>query len=208
MSLLLAAGSSGPNKTQSLAFTLDGVAVSLNGVLQHSQGLAFTLDSVSAAVSGTLQHGQSLTAQLDGVTVAAAQVARRAQSLTATLADITAAAAQAVRHDEAMAFTLAGVVVSVAQSVASLVTKVTGVSCMYVPGIVPADINALPGFIGEELNKIRNALDILAAGHIDKTYVAPSKPRDGDFRLADGTSWNPGSGAGFYGYNGGTWSKW
>ena len=208
MSLLLAAGSGGTNKTQSLAFTLDGVAVGVNEVLQHGQTAAFTLDSVLVSVNGTLQHGQALTAQLDGVTVTAAQVARRAQALAVTLDSVTVAAAQVNRHNETIAFTLAGVVVSVAQSVASLVTKITGVSYMYVPGIVPADISALPGFIGEELNKIRNALDILAAGHIDKTYVAPSKPRDGDFRLADGTSWNPGSGAGFYGYNGGTWSKW
>lgn len=208
MSLLLAAGSGGTNKTQSVAFTLGGVAVSVNEVLQHGQIAAFTLDSVLVGVNGTLQHGQALTAQLDGVTVTAAQVARRAQALAVTLADITAAASQVSKHNETLAFALADVVASVAQSVASIVTKITGVSYMYVPGIVPADISALPGFIGEELNKIRNALDILAAGHIDKTYVAPSKPRDGDFRLADGTSWNPGSGAGFYGYNGGAWSKW
>ena len=208
MSLLLAAGSGGANKTQSLAFTLDGVAVGVNEVLQHGQTAAFTLDSVLVSVNGTLQHGQALTAQLDGVTVTAAQVARRAQALAVTLDSVTVAAAQVNRHNETIAFALADVVVSVSQSVAALVTKVKGISYMYVPGIVPADINALPGFIGEELNKIRNALDILAAGHIDKTYVAPSKPRDGDFRLADGTSWNPGSGAGFYGYNGGTWSKW
>ena len=35
--------------------------------------------------------------------------------------------------------------------------------------------------------------------------VAPKKPRDGVVVMADGTSWNPGSGAGFYGYRAGSW---
>jgi hypothetical protein len=37
--------------------------------------------------------------------------------------------------------------------------------------------------------------------------VAPDKPRDGMVVLADGTNWNPGSGAGFYGRSGGAWVK-
>lgn len=35
--------------------------------------------------------------------------------------------------------------------------------------------------------------------------VAPTKPRSGMVVLADGTNWNPGSGAGYYGYRGGAW---
>lgn len=36
---------------------------------------------------------------------------------------------------------------------------------------------------------------------------APSSPQNGDIAYANGSSWNPGSGAGFYGYEGGTWVK-
>jgi len=38
-------------------------------------------------------------------------------------------------------------------------------------------------------------------------HVAPSKPQEGMVILADGTDWNPGSGAGFYGYYGSSWVK-
>lgn len=59
-----------------------------------------------------------------------------------------------------------------------------------------------------EFQRIAQALqeqnEVLRLG---TTYVAPSKPRSGDIRLADGTQWNPGSGAGFYGYYGSAWVK-
>ena len=38
---------------------------------------------------------------------------------------------------------------------------------------------------------------------VQELHVAPERPRDGMVVLADGTDWNPGSGAGFYGYDGG-----
>ena len=37
--------------------------------------------------------------------------------------------------------------------------------------------------------------------------MAPTKPRTGMIALADGTNWNPGSGAGVYAYYGGAWNK-
>lgn len=60
-------------------------------------------------------------------------------------------------------------------------------------------------FLYEELQRIQAAINALAAGHIDKVYSAPAKPRDGDIRYADGTSFNPGSGQGVYYYNGSIW---
>lgn len=84
---------------------------------------------------------------------------------------------------------------------------VTRNSVFYVPEPTPADAQELPAYIARELEKIRIAVDMLALGHLDKTHVAPAKPREGDIRLADGTDWNPGSGAGFYGYYGGSWVK-
>jgi hypothetical protein len=41
---------------------------------------------------------------------------------------------------------------------------------------------------------------------LDKTHVAPSRPQDGEVRYADGSDWNPGSGAGLYRYDGSTWN--
>lgn len=38
------------------------------------------------------------------------------------------------------------------------------------------------------------------------SYAAPGKPQDGMIVKADGTHWNPGSGAGYYGYTSGSWS--
>lgn len=84
---------------------------------------------------------------------------------------------------------------------------VTRNSVFYVPEPTPADAQELPAYVARELEKIRIAVDMLALGHLDKTHVAPAKPREGDIRLADGTDWNPGSGAGFYGYYGGAWAK-
>jgi hypothetical protein len=61
-------------------------------------------------------------------------------------------------------------------------------------------------YVGEEFRKIALAIQLVALGHLDKTFTVPSKPRDGDIRYADGTQWNPGSGQGIYYYNGSAWS--
>ena len=37
-------------------------------------------------------------------------------------------------------------------------------------------------------------------------HVEPARPQEGLIVRADGTDWDPGSGAGFYGYNGGAWT--
>lgn len=77
----------------------------------------------------------------------------------------------------------------------------------YVPNEVPANAADMQRFFREELDRIAAAIRALAEGHLDKTTVAPLKPRDGDIRYADGTSWNPGSGVGIYFYKGAT-SSW
>lgn len=78
-------------------------------------------------------------------------------------------------------------------------------SVAYAPGEPPVDPAQLQRFLREELQKISAAVQALAAGHLDKTHVAPTKPRDGDVRYADGTNWNPGGGKGLYMHNGTTW---
>jgi hypothetical protein len=79
-------------------------------------------------------------------------------------------------------------------------------SVFYAPQIPPTDPAGLSAYLADELARIQNAISILASGHIDMSYAAPDKPRNGDIRLADGTSWNPGSGQGFYGYYNSTWN--
>jgi hypothetical protein len=75
----------------------------------------------------------------------------------------------------------------------------------YAPGPVPKDFGQLQQFLEIELYKIKDAVDLLAAGHLDKTYVEPTRPREGDLVYADGTTWNPGSGLGIYQYRAAAW---
>lgn len=74
----------------------------------------------------------------------------------------------------------------------------------YVPGSVPDDPKELARFMRDELAEIQYVLGAMADGQMDKTTVAPLKPRDGMVRYTDGT-WNPGAGRGFYGYDNGAW---
>lgn len=77
----------------------------------------------------------------------------------------------------------------------------------YSPAAVPTDPSQIPRYLQDEILKIQAAIQALADGHIDMTYAAPAKPREGDLRLADGTTWNPGSGKGIYAYYNSTWNK-
>ena len=60
-------------------------------------------------------------------------------------------------------------------------------------------------WVFQEMVKISLAVEYGIARRIEETFVAPSKPRDGQIAFADGTKWNPGSGRGFYGYYTGAW---
>lgn len=77
----------------------------------------------------------------------------------------------------------------------------------YTPEDPPADPGQHQRFLRDELRKISGAIQLLALGHLDKTTVAPSKPRDGDLRYADGSNWNPGYGQGAYIYLGTFWKR-
>lgn len=74
-------------------------------------------------------------------------------------------------------------------------------------GDVPLDPVELQRYLRNIILQLQIALSALVAGHLDKQTVAPTKPRDGDIRYADGTLWNPGSGVGIYYYKGAT-SSW
>jgi MoxR-like ATPase len=69
-----------------------------------------------------------------------------------------------------------------------------GGTVSYSPGEPPLDPAQLQRFLRDELQQISAAIQALAAGHLDKQTVAPAKPRDGDWRYADGVTWNPGAG--------------
>lgn len=77
---------------------------------------------------------------------------------------------------------------------------------MYVPNNVPANPAEIPAWLSQELLNIQTALQGPSSFLLlDKQYVAPSRIFEGMVVLADGTQWNPGSGAGFYGYRDGSW---
>jgi hypothetical protein len=72
----------------------------------------------------------------------------------------------------------------------------------YTPGIVDDQI------VGDELQKIAQAMDTADQMlMLEMIYAAPTKFRVGAVVLADGTAWNPGSGAGVYCYYGSAWVK-
>lgn len=56
---------------------------------------------------------------------------------------------------------------------------------------------------------IADALEVPTAAtfHVETRGAAPDKYSDGDIVYADGSSWDPGSGEGFYGREGGAWVK-
>jgi hypothetical protein len=77
---------------------------------------------------------------------------------------------------------------------------------MYAPGPTPTDPKQLGGYVRSELERIATELRETTI-RLKELHVAPDKPRDGDIVLADGTDWNPGSGAGVYARYGAAWVK-
>ena len=83
------------------------------------------------------------------------------------------------------------------------------------PNPAPADPAELPTYLFNELNRLGDVIFNVDMLQLSETSVAPgaetvrqTKPRDGDIRYADGTSWNPGgTGEGIYAYFNGTWNK-
>ena len=76
----------------------------------------------------------------------------------------------------------------------------------YIAKIPPSNPADLPQFLNQELQDINRAMnepnEFISLGML---YAPPPKPFDGMIVLADGTSWNPGSGAGYYGFRAGSW---
>lgn len=76
---------------------------------------------------------------------------------------------------------------------------------MYLPNQVLGDLRQ---FLANELQRLANVLNTPTPDvKLAVSYSQPKKYTEGTIVFADGTSWNPGSGAGFYGYRGGAWRK-
>lgn len=77
----------------------------------------------------------------------------------------------------------------------------------YTPTPVPRE-GITNEYLFQELLRISNDLVLAEEGRqLPVRSVAPTKPREGMLIIADGTSWNPGSGAGHYEYKAGAWVK-
>ena len=78
---------------------------------------------------------------------------------------------------------------------------------LYYPGITPTEYDMT--YLKEELEKIALVFSGLELPTITliPQHVALTRPQEGMIVNADGTDWNPGSGAGLYEYVGGAWSK-
>lgn len=67
--------------------------------------------------------------------------------------------------------------------------------------------NVTPQWIYDELQRISLALTAPGLLNFEVQFDPPSKLADGMFAIADGTSWDPGSGGGPYVYFSGAWHK-
>lgn len=79
---------------------------------------------------------------------------------------------------------------------------------VYGVNLPPSHPEQLGSWVYQELNRIANAArEGKEVVKLVILHAEPSKSSDGDLVYADGTNWNPGAGAGFYGRIGGQWSK-
>ena len=60
-------------------------------------------------------------------------------------------------------------------------------------------------YVGDEFSAIAKAFNETNILRSRVLHVAPEKPREGMIATADGSNWNPGSGAGTYTYINGAW---
>jgi hypothetical protein len=66
---------------------------------------------------------------------------------------------------------------------------------------------AVQAFLREELRRIEVSFGALDNLTLPALPEEPARLRNGMVVYANGTTWNPGSGAGFYGREGGAWVK-
>lgn len=69
------------------------------------------------------------------------------------------------------------------------------------------ELQEIYDYLEQELQSIAREMNETLGLDLRTTYQAPERPREGMIVQADGTSWNPGAGAGMYRYVGGAWVK-
>lgn len=79
----------------------------------------------------------------------------------------------------------------------------------YTPNLPPASDNVadLRDWLLRELQLIAESQLEQTAVELRPIFAEPERPVEGMLVFADGTEWNPGSGAGTYEYRGGAWVK-
>lgn len=80
---------------------------------------------------------------------------------------------------------------------------------MFEARLVPAvsTVAELAAYVGEEFRRLQEGLATPQDYAFLRTlHVAPARPREGMLAIADGTNWNPGSGAGLYIFRSGAWA--
>lgn len=79
----------------------------------------------------------------------------------------------------------------------------------YRRGTVPSinDSEEFNSFVVNELESVERAFRATDLIRLAKQTNPPTKLSEGLIAFADGTSWNPGSGAGIYAYYSGSWHK-
>lgn len=79
----------------------------------------------------------------------------------------------------------------------------------YLPLPVPTNPAELPRYLNAELSRISK---LWSGGSrfivLSPSFAEPDKKPEGLVAYADGTTWNPGSGAGAYQWRGGAWRPW
>ncbi len=81
---------------------------------------------------------------------------------------------------------------------------------MYEPTAIPADApRGLRAWLALQLRQIADTLasPTVTGLHFDALPAEPERYSNGDVVRADGSNWNPGSGAGLYLREGGAWVK-
>jgi hypothetical protein len=62
-------------------------------------------------------------------------------------------------------------------------------------------------FVNDNLRRIADAMRNIEEPTVPSFTAAPDNPQEGSLAIADGTGWNPGSGAGTYIYRDGQWRR-
>lgn len=79
----------------------------------------------------------------------------------------------------------------------------------YNPNLMPpiVTVEELRKYVEDEFHRLSQSLNGQTSLDLSPVYREPLRPREGLVVYADGTSWNPGSGAGAYEYRSSAWHK-